>query len=134
MDRRCYSYRHSCRTGDRCSRVWMGGKLVTSLGLAWSTSDASAHGIFTVISMSQIHTESASGQSSAGDIHIGDVYIHPSGMRYRIVQKLLNATHYEKDGSLKKSVRYVQLDAGHYPVGTEYVRDEDNFKEIFKAQ
>ena len=68
------------------------------------------------------------------DIQIGSVYIHPSGMRYRVVQKLLNATHYEKDGSLKGNVRYVQLDAGHYPEGTEYVRDEEDFKEVFTMQ
>lgn len=68
-----------------------------------------------------------SASSGKRKIELNRVYRHHSGIRYRVLQQLLDATGYEKTGLLNRCIRYVQLDAGHNPAGTEYVRNEDDF-------
>ena len=62
----------------------------------------------------------------------GAQYMHPEGIRYRIDSILLNATGYESGKELKTYILYTQLDAGSYPVGTQWVREEKDFLNVFE--
>ena len=71
-------------------------------------------------------------QNDKSPIVIGATYVHPEGIKYRVDSILLNATGYETGAELKKFVLYTQLDAGSYPIGTQWVREEEDFLSVFK--
>lgn len=62
----------------------------------------------------------------------GEQYLHPEGIKYRVDSILLNATGYESGEELKLFVLYTQLDAGGYPAGTQWVREEKDFVDVFE--
>ena len=55
-----------------------------------------------------------------------------SGIKYKINNILLDATGYEEGIEPKKTILYTQLDAGKFPVGTLWVREEQDFKNNFE--
>lgn len=67
-----------------------------------------------------------------GETRVGDIYKHPSGIRYQVDKVLFNATNYEKTSKLSKVVLYTQLDDGKYSKGTQWVRSEEDFICVFK--
>ncbi|QQR84027.1 hypothetical protein IPJ72_02420 [Candidatus Peregrinibacteria bacterium] len=69
---------------------------------------------------------------SAPQVIVGAEYRHTEGIKYRVDSVLLNATGYESGAELRQFVLYTQLVAGHYPVGTQWVREESDFLEHFE--
>ncbi|MEK6963425.1 MAG: hypothetical protein AABX70_03290 [Nanoarchaeota archaeon] len=63
---------------------------------------------------------------------IGGIYNSPSGVRYQVDKMVLNATGYEKNSSLIKTILYTQLDNGKYLKGTQWVRSEEDFLKVFE--
>jgi hypothetical protein len=65
------------------------------------------------------------------NIQEGAIYQHPEGLRYRVKQLVLDATNCESGAEIKPYVYYAQLDQGHYPVGTTWVRELQDFMRVF---
>lgn len=66
------------------------------------------------------------------EIQEGAVYVHPEGIKYRVDSVILDATSYESGQKPQPVVLYTQLDAGSYPVGTKWVREKQDFMNVFK--
>jgi len=58
---------------------------------------------------------------------IKDIYQHGAGLKYKVDGVILDATGYETGEEPKRVVLYTQLEAGKFPEGTLWVREEQDF-------
>lgn len=65
-------------------------------------------------------------------IREGAEYRHVEGLRYRVDTILIDATGYESGAELPTYILYTQLDAGSFPEGTQWVREEQDFIKNFE--
>lgn len=67
------------------------------------------------------------------EIVIGGTYRHPEGIEYRVEKVVDDVTGWEATHQIRgRTVYYTQLEAGMFPAGKEWSRDEADFLRVFE--